>query len=177
MSFLEIMSNSREMKAENQSKVRYEHVLLIRAAEIDDRFLVNALCNVPDLNVFMETNQRNSTVLHAAAAANAVEVVKRLSQCPGFDVNLECKEETPLVTAVKNNAFEMIEFLASLPGFDVNRKCKGMTPLMIACAAGIPQVVRKLVQIANCDGVAVDSIVYFVVLEFFFWLENREGLL
>jgi ankyrin repeat protein len=137
--------------AEDPTKVGYEHILLLRAAELDDRFLIAVICGIDGFDIFLETNQRHPTAVHAAAAANSAGALKALLSYRGADVNQEARGETPLMTAAKHNAIEAIELLGTIDGIDPNRKVGGRTALIIATEAGATRTREALLAIKGIE--------------------------
>jgi hypothetical protein len=149
--FNDVMSDAAPLQAEDRSVVGYEHILLMRAAEIDDRFLVNVICGIEGFNPFVETNQRYPTALIAAAASNSVDVLRHLVSLRGADVNRESRGETPLIAATKNNALEAIEMLGTVDVLDPNRRVEGRSALMIAREVDAMATCQALLRLKGID--------------------------
>jgi hypothetical protein len=177
LAFGELMADAAELRVENTTDISYEHILLLRVAEINDRFLVHVICGIDGFAPFAETNQRFSTSLHAAAACNSVEVLRALLTFKDADVNLEARGDTPLTIAIKHNAIEVIEALRDVPMIDPNRKADGRTPLMVACGSGSAAACRALTSFEGIDAHIRDPSVPFFLLAFLFYLKNRKELL
>jgi hypothetical protein len=135
LDFSEVMADAAPLQAEDRTRVAYEHILLIRAAEIDNCFIISVVCAIEGFDPFVETNQPRPTALIAAAASNSVDALRILMSHRGANVNQESHGETPLIAAAKNNAVEAIEFLATMSGIEPNKRLGGKTAFMVASAA------------------------------------------
>jgi hypothetical protein len=176
--FGELMARAVELESENTDDIGYEHILFLRAAELNDRCVVNIVKSIEGFTPMAEINQRFPTSLHAAAACNSVEVLRALVTYRAADINREVRADTPLTTAIKHNAIEAIEFLRDVPTIDPNRKAGGCTPLMVACSAGSAAACRVLVTYAGIDAKIRDPTVSsFFLWSSFFYLENCKRLL
>jgi hypothetical protein len=151
LNFAEVMADAAPLQAEDRRKVEYEHILLIRAAEIDNRLVVSVICAIEGFDPFVETNQRHPTALIAAAASNSVDALSLLMSHQGANVNQESRGETPLIAAAKNNAIEAIDFLGTVPGIEPNKRVGGNTALMIASAAGATETCKALLRLKGID--------------------------
>lgn len=137
--------------------VKPEHALL-RAARFGDVSLVQALGQIPSIDINAASPITHSTPLHQAAANGHVEVIHILNELGGLEVNAkDFFSKTALHDAALHGQAEAIKALATLNGFNVNAvDGHYRTPLHDAALAWNPGAIHALRDV-NVDVNALDS--------------------
>ncbi len=95
------------------------------------------------------------TPLFVACQFNNLNIVERLLNVPGIDVNKheESYHMTPLYIACDKGNLKIVEILLAAPGIDVNIPVKEdyNTPLSIACMKGYVDIVERLLAAPGID--------------------------
>jgi ankyrin repeat protein len=121
--------------------------LLFSAARTSDIEIVNAILAAGiDVN---STTDSGDSALHYACSHGDIDVVRRLLQIPGVNVNIARDDgETPLISAVQENfegSLEIVRLLIA-HGADVNATTNvGTTSLFVAAEFGDLLIVRELI--------------------------------
>ena len=94
---------------------------LIYVVETNDLKTVNKILTAPGFDVNMEIGSHKETLLHIAIRAQKPNIVKRLLEVPGINVNTEATNgTTPLISAVLNNDITCVKLLLTNPDIDVH---------------------------------------------------------
>lgn len=103
----------------------------------------------------MIRDARGNTLLHWAAEANHVELVRLLLEGKGSETGIASANHsgmTPFSVALEMRHFEIVRLFCVLA-----RDCNGSTPLHRAAAMGNPRAVRALIA-AGADVNAMDCV-------------------
>jgi hypothetical protein len=172
-----IVSEHKNVKMESSDKVTWQHILLLRAAQYNDLFMLRVLGQMEDFDFMVRTSQEFATGLHMAAAHNSVEALRFLLALPGVGVNVSDKCGTPLIVAAKMNAAEAVEALLETAAIDVNAISNDRTALMTACEFGSVAACRALAKGKGIDAAVANDQVRFSVRGFLLGLENGARFL
>ncbi|EAU81538.2 ankyrin repeat domain-containing protein 44 [Coprinopsis cinerea okayama7 len=133
-----------------------ERTPLYIAAGIANELAVEHLLQLQvDPNVAM---RRGWTPLMFAANEGHANIVSRLLQIPGIEVNaVDDKGRTALMFAANNGHVDIVSRLLQIPGIEVNaRDDEGWTALILAASKGHVETVSRLLQIPRLDVNVVD---------------------
>jgi ankyrin repeat protein len=123
----------------------------VHACSEGDMEVFNSLISLADLN----SEETGTTPLIAAIIGNHLEIIKRLLNHPGINVNRADKNSwTALHHACFQNRTQVVEVISRARGVNINVKeeVTGKTPLMVAVLGESLAVIAKMVRM---DGIGL----------------------